>query len=81
MISVEDNGSGLPPQVAETFADDADLAGNSGLGLGVSRKLAEAMGGSLEYERFAGRTTLLLSLPAIDAHENQRDAVMVAAEG
>lgn len=81
VISVEDNGSGLPPQVAETFADDADLAGNSGLGLGVSRKLAEAMGGSLEYERFAGRTTLLLSLPAIDAHETQRDAVMVAAEG
>jgi signal transduction histidine kinase len=81
VISVEDNGPGLPQHVADTFAGDPDCGGSSGLGLGVSRKLASAMGGSLEYERIAGRTSLLLSLPALEADESERDDAMVAAEG
>jgi signal transduction histidine kinase len=81
VISVEDNGPGLPQHVADTFAGDPDFGGSPGLGLGVSRKLASAMGGSLEYERIAGRTSLLLSLPAFVADDSERDAAMVAAEG
>ncbi len=81
VVSVEDNGQGLPDHVADGFSAEPDFGGSSGLGLSVSRKLATAMGGSLEYERFAGRTTLLLSLPAIEVDEGATAAAMVAAEG
>jgi len=81
VISVEDSGKGLPPQVADALAAGSEFDGSSGLGLGVSKKLAAAMGGSLEYERFAERTSLLLSLPAIETDDSSKAVAMVAAEG
>jgi signal transduction histidine kinase len=76
VISVEDDGEGVPEHVEERLftrfvhQGDAPLtAGSVGLGLSVARLLAEAMGGSLDYERIIGRTSFVLSLPlAGEAH-------------
>lgn len=77
VISVEDDGEGVPEHVEERLftrfvhRGDAPLtAGSIGLGLSVARLLAEAMGGSLDYERITGRTSFVLSLPlAGGAHD------------
>ncbi len=64
VVAVEDNGAGLPPHVVDEFtADTAPLESEAGLGLAVSRLLAKSMSGSLEYDRIAGRTAFVLSLP------------------
>lgn len=70
VISVEDDGEGVPEHVEERilgrFVNKGEsplTAGSSGLGLAVAWLLAEAMGGSLAYERVTGRTSFVLSLP------------------
>ncbi len=72
VISVLDNGSGVPKHRAElifeAYESGHDHAvraepGSVGLGLAVSRRLAELMGGSLEYFRQNGCTRFELSLP------------------
>ena len=54
-----------------------------GLGLAVARLLAEAMSGSLDYERITGRTSFVLSLPlAIAAQDaSDRDEILVPTTG
>jgi signal transduction histidine kinase len=55
-IWVHDNGPGLPPgRVDELFAEYAQAQTGRGLGLGlsISRRLAEAMGGTLTYDAAA----------------------------
>ena len=90
VISVEDDGDGVPEHVAERLftrfvhKGEAPLtAGSIGLGLAVARLLAEAMGGSLDYEHITGRTSFVLSLPlageAEDASES--DEILVPTTG
>ncbi len=70
-FEVSDTGPGVPPEmrerVFEPFAQvhpDAERAGGLGLGLAVSRGLAEAMGGSLELRSTLGEgSTFVLRLP------------------
>lgn len=65
-IEVRDDGNGIPDDFDPfaPFATAADPHVESvGLGLAVSRSLAEAMGGSLEYARREGWTVLTVSLP------------------
>lgn len=68
-LSVIDNGTGIDPDSVarafrryESMPADPGLTESLGLGLTVSRVLAEAMGGSLTYDRFNEQTTLTLSL-------------------
>jgi len=71
-VSVRDTGAGINPEdFAKVFEPFGQLRGaiesgqpGTGLGLPLSRKLAELHGGTLEIESAEGRgTTVLLSLP------------------
>jgi signal transduction histidine kinase len=76
VLSVEDDGPGVPENVApRLFArfvhqGDAPLTtGSVGLGLAVAHLLAEAMNGTLDYERIPDRSSFVLSLPLVEAAE------------
>ncbi len=70
-IRVSDDGDGVPAGLEESIFNRYERAtsgatqpGSVGLGLAVSRQLAELMGGSLEYARLDGRSVFSLTLPA-----------------
>ena len=66
-LSVEDNGPGVPPDIADTifFPLVTGRANGTGLGLAVSQDLVTRHGGLIEFESKPGRTvfTILLPLP------------------
>ncbi len=71
VIVVSDDGEGVPAGLEELIFGRYERGGASvtqpgsvGIGLAVSRELAELMGGALTYERAAGRTRFVLRLPA-----------------
>lgn len=68
LVRVIDNGSGVDPEVESALFTDfakgsADLPASVGLGLSVSKNIAEAMGGALAYERRDQLTDFWLRLP------------------
>jgi signal transduction histidine kinase len=71
-VSVVDNGSGVPAALENRIFEayergdhgNATQPGSVGLGLAVSRRLADLMNGTLEYRRVDGTTRFELSLPA-----------------
>lgn len=80
VISVEDDGDGVPEHVEERlfsrFVHEGEsplTAGSIGLGLAVAWLLAEAMDGSLTYERITERTGFVLSLPLAGGTEEATD--------
>jgi signal transduction histidine kinase/CheY-like chemotaxis protein/HPt (histidine-containing phosphotransfer) domain-containing protein len=85
--SVEDSGIGIHPDRRATIFEafvQAELTttrrfGGSGLGLSISRQLAEMMHGSIEVDSVLGKgTTMTLVLPMIEASESK--AAHVAME-
>jgi signal transduction histidine kinase len=76
-LRVADNGCGMSPEALsnafELFysaraADDGDVAHATGLGLAVSKRLAERCGGTVAIESAQGRgTTVKVNLPAFAA--------------
>lgn len=67
-VVVADNGNGVPREDEKTVflayrrSTNSNHAASVGLGLWVSRHLAETMGGSLEYRRVNGSTEFVLGL-------------------
>jgi two-component system sensor histidine kinase KdpD len=68
-ISVADDGDGVPSEDEATIflpyrrsTRSSKVAASVGLGLWISRQLADAMGGSLEYRRVDGWTEFVLAL-------------------
>jgi signal transduction histidine kinase len=69
VIRVEDDGAGVPDEIEgrifERFVHQGDrplIVGSVGLGLSITRVLAEGMGGAISYRRAGNRTTFELRL-------------------
>jgi signal transduction histidine kinase len=68
-ITVEDSGSGIPPEVLsrafEPFFTTRAFSGGTGLGLAIARRIAGNHGGSIRLESEPGRgTRAIVELPA-----------------
>ncbi|WEX75146.1 CHASE3 domain-containing protein [Sinorhizobium numidicum] len=80
-ITVLDSGPGIPPERAAGLFLDFDRLGaersvveGSGLGLALSRQLADAMGGSLAHDnRREGGSAFHLDLPLAKRHQSEAD--------
>ncbi len=78
-LIVQDSGSPIPPEMASTMFEpygrsrrDGGLTASVGLGLTVSRKLIELMGGTLEYRHTGEWSQFLVTLPETDDHEDSK---------
>lgn len=72
MLAVVDDGSGVAPGAEKTIFeayksahDGAAQPGSVGLGLALSRSLAQLMGGDLSYGRRKGETWFTLTVPGV----------------
>ena len=68
VLTVSDDGEGVPDSDADAIFEPyvrsrVVAPGSVGIGLAVSRTLAELMGGTLVYARRGGRTEFALTLP------------------
>jgi signal transduction histidine kinase len=75
-VEVRDDGYGVPEDMQDLIfegfergPENQGLTGSLGLGLALSRKLAELMNGTLTYHRQDGETVFRLSLPRADSAE------------
>jgi signal transduction histidine kinase len=71
-LTLIDDGPGVPVEAVDTIFEAYRSAhsktvepGSVGLGLAVSRSMAQMMGGELIYERRDGHTWFTLSIPAV----------------
>lgn len=66
-VVVEDSGPGVPPElqqrIFESFFTTKPAGAGTGLGLAVSRELAQRQGGDVFYDATTGRSTFVLRLP------------------
>ncbi|HAE21234.1 MAG TPA: hypothetical protein DCG47_02780, partial [Spirochaetaceae bacterium] len=67
-VSIEDNGPGIPKELAlkvfePLFTTKTDGQG-SGLGLDIAKRVVESLGGSISLESEPGRTIFTVTLPA-----------------
>ncbi len=73
----DDTGHGIAPEVADKVFEPffTTKRGGSGLGLGVSRTLIEAHGGTLAFEPLAAGTRFRFSLPRSDRSDGSVGSV------
>jgi two-component system nitrogen regulation sensor histidine kinase GlnL len=64
-IEIEDNGPGVPTEIADTLFYPLVTArdGGTGLGLPLAQDLANRHNGLIEYESEPGRTVFIMHLP------------------
>lgn len=85
-LTVRDSGIGIPPELRNRVFDKfyrvdtatGRKAGGAGLGLSISRRLAEAMGGALKLESSSENGSLFrlcLTLPVLERRQLPREAV------
>jgi two-component system sensor histidine kinase/response regulator len=81
ILRIEDNGIGMPPQVQQRLFNPFSQAessttrefGGTGLGLTISKRLSEMMGGEIDVSSSAGKgTTFTVSLPLTPARTNPK---------
>jgi CheY-like chemotaxis protein/two-component sensor histidine kinase len=81
-ISVTDTGPGIPPERAHQIFQPFERLGaevtsieGTGLGLALSKRLVEAMGGSIGFETGEGGTSFYVDLPAVQSQMSVLDTV------
>ena len=82
-LTVWDRGEGVAPHVEERMfqrfvhqGHQPLLVGSVGLGLSIVRILAEGMSGGAAYERVAGETRFVVTLPLAEAATADRPALL-----
>lgn len=77
-IEVWDNGPGVPEdrveRLFERWVHNGDaplLTGSVGLGLAIASRLVDLMGGSLQYQRFAGKTYFVVTVPQAERESHE----------
>ncbi|WP_294599623.1 HAMP domain-containing sensor histidine kinase [uncultured Rikenella sp.] len=71
-VRISDNGAGIPEEIqAKIFVPNfTTKSSGSGLGLPISRKIIELLGGSIGFESIPGEgTTFVVDLPIDDAEQ------------
>jgi signal transduction histidine kinase len=71
VVSVEDNGKGMPPQVQKRLFDPFFTTKEEGTGLGlpIAARIVEKHGGVLSYRTELNRGTIFqIVLPALKDH-------------
>lgn len=76
LLEVEDEGSGIPPEVEARIFDPffTTKADGTGLGLSITRRIVEAHGGTIRYQTRQGRGTRFLILLPQPSKDAQLDA-------
>lgn len=81
LVRITDEGPGVPEelgeQIFEPYVSTKDCGENSGLGLFISRRIVEQMGGSLEHEQRPGAeasTTFVVRMAVPEAARGQSPA-------
>jgi two-component system nitrogen regulation sensor histidine kinase GlnL len=71
VVSVQDNGSGIPEDVAPHLFDPfvTTKANGTGLGLALVAKVVDAHGGVIEFDSQPRRTVFRVMLPIMDGSE------------
>ena len=69
VVSVTDNGEGVPPEIAEQIYEPSfttrEASGGSGIGLYLSRMIVQdRFDGTLTHRSSPGGTTFIITLPA-----------------
>ena len=84
-VMVIDNGVGVPPEEQEAIFEPYRRAHNTpsltasmGLGLSISRQLAQLMDGDLTYRRDPGKSIFALTLPIGDPFDDTALSVIAA---
>ena len=68
-VSIEDDGPGVPPEIAERifYPLVSGREGGTGLGLSLAQSYASQHQGLIEFESVPGRTRFTVLLPVRDA--------------
>ena len=66
-VEIEDDGPGIPAEIQsrifEPFFTTKDVGEGTGLGLDISHRIVEALGGTLSVESTPGSTRFRVRLP------------------
>lgn len=73
LVEIEDNGPGVPPDIAETlfYPLVSGREDGTGLGLPLAQDLVSRHNGLIEYESVPGRTVFRVQLPIADRAESR----------
>lgn len=76
LISIADDGEGIPPEIQEKvfepFFTTKNIGEGSGLGLDICRKIIQKHQGNIQFESQPGKTVFTVWLPMINEEREQK---------